>query len=137
MPGAFQVAVYQGISGSLRGCVTQRLLLAAEGLWGSFQTHIIPGLNSPRGAAPWIIAFLAAGSCLGRAARPRPALFISPHWDRQRATIFLSIIIDRVAGKCFLAFSADSKVSLLTRRFSDTHHPCSLRGRAGCLLMAV
>lgn len=60
---AFQVAVYQGISGSLRGCVPQTLLFPAEGLWGSFQTYIIPVLNSPRGAAPWIIAFLAAVAC--------------------------------------------------------------------------
>lgn len=141
MPGAFQAAVYQGISGSLRECVPQRLLLPAQGLRGSFQTYILPGLNSPRGAAPWIIAFLAAVAygweLLRKGCSPQACLVYPPHWDRQGATIFPSIIIDRVAGKCFLAFSADSEVSLLTRRFSDTHHPRSLRGRVGCPLMVV
>lgn len=65
----------------------QKLLLPAEGLWGSFQTYLIHGLKSPRGAAPWIIAFLAAlaygWELPWEAAHPGPALFISPRWDRQ------------------------------------------------------
>lgn len=127
----FQVAVYQGISGSLRG-MCHRDSYYQQKDFRVVSKHI----SSMDWAAPWIIAFLAAVA-YGRAAHPRPALFISPHWDRQWATIFLSIIIDRLPGKCLLASSPDSKVSLLTRRFSDTPHPCSLQGRGGCLLMLV
>lgn len=38
----------------------QSLLLPAEGLLSNLQIQVTPALNSPRGAAPWTIAFLAA-----------------------------------------------------------------------------
>lgn len=132
LPGYFRVP--EGL------CATDTPISSRRAL-GQFPNIHHPCIEQPQGSSSMDNCLF--GSCclwLGAAVEGllAPGLpCLSPHTGIDNELRFSFPIIDRVAGKCFLAFSPDSKVSLLTRRFSDTRHPCSLRGRAGCLLMVV